>query len=84
VPRSQRPGESAWDVARREFEEETGHAAPDGPPIELVVYPGVYHGFYYSHFQPGTNLLGHWLEYNGAAVDDANHRLRQFLDHHLK
>ena len=56
----------------------------DGPPIELVVYPGVYHGFYYSHFQPGTNLLGHWLEYNGAAVDDANHRLRQFLDHHLK
>ncbi len=29
------PGESAWDVAVREFEEETGHAAPDGPPIVL-------------------------------------------------
>ena len=29
------PGESAWDVAIREFEEETGHPAPDGPPIEL-------------------------------------------------
>ncbi len=56
----------------------------DGPPIELVVYPGVYHAFYYSHLQPGTKLLGHWLEYNGAAVDDADHRLRQFLDHHLK
>jgi predicted NUDIX family NTP pyrophosphohydrolase len=28
-------GESAWDVARREFEEETGFPAPDGPAIEL-------------------------------------------------
>jgi predicted NUDIX family NTP pyrophosphohydrolase len=28
-------GEAAWDVARREFEEETGHPAPDGPSIEL-------------------------------------------------
>jgi predicted NUDIX family NTP pyrophosphohydrolase len=29
------PGEDPWDVARREFEEETGHAAPAGPAIEL-------------------------------------------------
>jgi predicted NUDIX family NTP pyrophosphohydrolase len=28
-------GEAAWDVARREFEEETGHPAPDGQPIHL-------------------------------------------------
>jgi predicted NUDIX family NTP pyrophosphohydrolase len=28
-------GEDAWDVARREFEEETGHPAPDGASIEL-------------------------------------------------
>jgi predicted NUDIX family NTP pyrophosphohydrolase len=28
-------GEAAWDVARREFEEETGHPAPDGESIEL-------------------------------------------------
>lgn len=28
-------GEAAWDVARREFEEETGHLPPDGEPIEL-------------------------------------------------
>jgi predicted NUDIX family NTP pyrophosphohydrolase len=28
-------GEAAWDVARREFEEETGHPAPDGKSIEL-------------------------------------------------
>ncbi len=29
------PGETAWDVARREFEEETGHRPPDGDAIEL-------------------------------------------------
>ncbi len=28
-------GEDPWDVARREFEEETGHPAPDGASIEL-------------------------------------------------
>jgi predicted NUDIX family NTP pyrophosphohydrolase len=28
-------GEAAWAVARREFEEETGHAPPAGDPIEL-------------------------------------------------
>ena len=56
----------------------------DGPPIELVVYPGAYHGFYYPQLQPGRTMFGHWLEYNGAAADDASHRLHQFLDHHLK
>ena len=43
----------------------------DGPPIELVVYPGAYHGFYYPHLQPGTTMFGHWLEYNGEAADNA-------------
>jgi dienelactone hydrolase len=56
----------------------------DGPPIELVVYPGVHHSFYYPHFQPGVNLFGHWLEYNDAAADDASSRLHRFLDRHLK
>jgi dienelactone hydrolase len=55
----------------------------DGPPIELVVYPGTYHGFYYPHLQPGMTVLGHWLEYNGQAADNAKHRLRQFLDRHV-
>jgi dienelactone hydrolase len=55
----------------------------DGPSVELVVYPGAHHGFYYPHLQPGTSLFGHWLEYNGEAADNATHRLRQFLDRHL-
>ena len=28
-------GEAAWDVARREFAEETGHPPPDGTPLDL-------------------------------------------------
>ena len=28
-------GEAGWAVARREFEEETGHPSPDGDPIDL-------------------------------------------------
>jgi dienelactone hydrolase len=56
----------------------------DGPPVELVVYPGAYHGFYYRHLQPGTDMFGHWLEYNGEAADNADHCLQQFLDRYLK
>jgi dienelactone hydrolase len=55
----------------------------DGPPIELVVYPGAYHGFYYPHLQPGRTMFDHRLEYNAAAADNADHRLHQFLDRHL-
>src|ERR1700730_8688359 len=56
----------------------------DGAPIELIVYPGGYHGFYYAYLQPGRTMFDHWLEYNGEAADNADHRLRQFLDRHLK
>jgi len=54
------------------------------PPVELIVYPGAYHGFYYSHLQPGMTLFDHWLEYNGDVADKADRRLEQFLDRHLK
>ncbi len=56
----------------------------DGPPVELVVYPGVYHGFYYQYLQPGRTIFEHWLEYNSAAADDATQRLHRFLDRYLK
>jgi predicted NUDIX family NTP pyrophosphohydrolase len=36
VPKGEfQDGETPWGVARREFEEETGHPAPDGEPIDL-------------------------------------------------
>ncbi|HKU05256.1 MAG TPA: dienelactone hydrolase family protein [Bradyrhizobium sp.] len=55
----------------------------DGPPVELVIYPGTYHGFYYEYLQPGRKMFDHWLEYNGEAADDADRRLHRFLDRHL-
>jgi dienelactone hydrolase len=55
----------------------------EGPPIEYVVYPGTHHSFYYPHLQPGRKLLGHWVQYNGDAADDASDRMRRFLNHHL-
>jgi dienelactone hydrolase len=56
----------------------------DGPPIELIIYPGAHHGFIYPHLKPGRIMFGHWLEYNAVAAEDASRRLRQFLDRYLK
>ena len=63
--------------------EKIGTWGTDGVPIDLVVYPGVHHGFYYPELQPGRAMLGRWLEYNEEAARDASRRMRQFLDRHL-
>jgi dienelactone hydrolase len=55
----------------------------EGPPIELVVYPGAHHGFYYPHLQPGMTVFGHRVEYNADAADNASVRMQQFLKRHL-
>ena len=55
----------------------------DGVPLELVVYPGVHHSFYYPELQPGRKIFGHWLEYNEEAATDATRRMREFLKRHL-
>ena len=55
----------------------------EGPPVDLIVYPGAHHGFYYPHLKPGMTAFGHWLEYNAAAANDAGGRMRQFLGRHL-
>ena len=55
----------------------------DGPPIDLVVYPSVHHGFYYPELQPGRTMFGHWLEYNEEAATDASRRMREFLNRHV-
>jgi dienelactone hydrolase len=56
----------------------------NGPPVELIVYPGAHHGFYYQYLQPGRTMFDHWLGYNGEAADNADQRLHQFLDRHLE
>lgn len=50
-----------------------------GAPIDLTVYPGAYHAFNFSEFQPGGRHFGHWLEYNEPAARDTEAKLRAFL-----
>jgi len=51
-----------------------------GIPIKLVVYPDAYHAFDASSLKTPVELLGHHLEYNQAADDQAGISLREFLD----
>lgn len=56
----------------------------EGPPVELVVYPGTHHGFYYPQLRRGATYFSHRLEYNAAAADNAARRLFQFLDRYVR
>ena len=59
-------------------------ARSDGSPITLHVYPGVHHAFDVAQLQPGIrNPLGHWLEYDKPAAQDAEQKVRAFLARHL-
>src|SRR5262249_59066138 len=72
--------------ARAGFEEGLGkrtqpHA--EGARIDLVIYPGAYHGFNFPRLQPGISFLGHWLEYDEHAAADAWHKVSAFLGQNL-
>ena len=59
------------------------HARPDSAPIAMTLYPGAHHAFDVVQLQPGRQVFGHWIEYNGAAAQDAEVRVRTFLGTHL-
>jgi dienelactone hydrolase len=50
-----------------------------GVPIELVVYPGAYHGFDIPDLATPVKFLGHHLEFNQAARDRSIDAIRDFL-----
>jgi dienelactone hydrolase len=56
----------------------------DGARIDLVVYPGAYHGFNFPQLQPGTSFLGHWLKYDQRAATDAWEKVTTFLATNVK
>ena len=51
--------------------------------LDLTVYPGAHHAFNFSSLKPGNRVFGHWREYNEAAAQDAEAKMRAFLAVHL-
>jgi len=51
----------------------------DGVPMQIIVYPGAHHAFDVPNLATPVQLLGHHLEYNPAAADQAMLALRDFL-----
>jgi dienelactone hydrolase len=51
-----------------------------GVPVELVVYPGAYHGFDVPGLATPVKYLGHHLEFNQAARDRSIDAIKDFLD----
>ena len=70
------PAERCRDMVR--------HARPDSAPTAMTVDPGAHHAFDVVQLQPGRQVFGHWIEYNGAAAEDAEARVRTFLAAHLE
>jgi dienelactone hydrolase len=54
-----------------------------GVPVRLIVYPGAYHAFDVPGLERPIELLGHHLEYNKPAADQASDVLREFLGNQL-
>jgi dienelactone hydrolase len=52
-------------------------------PVDLVIYPGAYHGFDAPILQPGLMIFGHWLAYNAEADKKARAATREFLARQL-
>src|SRR4051794_12600551 len=51
----------------------------DGVPIRLIVYPDAWHAFDAPQLQTPVQFLGHRLQFNQAAADQASEALREFL-----
>jgi dienelactone hydrolase len=51
--------------------------------VELVVYADTHHSFLDSERRAGRRFMGHWLEYNETAAEDASKRVRQFFERTL-
>ena len=67
-----------WNPAER-CREMAARSQPDGAKIVLSVYPGAYHAFDVLELKPGIRSLGHWLEFNQGAAEDAEGKTCTFL-----
>jgi len=51
----------------------------EGPPIQLIVYPGAYHAFDASTLRRPVRYFGHHIEFNQAVTEQSSEALHQFL-----
>jgi dienelactone hydrolase len=63
-------GRDDWGISRQQHQ---------GAPIKLIVYPGAYHAFDAAGLTTPVQLLGHHLEFNPSATDQAIGAVRDFL-----
>ncbi|MGQ3300740.1 dienelactone hydrolase family protein [Reyranella sp.] len=68
-------GESAIGTSRK---------PDDRSMVELVVYPDTHHSFLDPNVAAGAGYLGHWLQYNKAAANDAIVRAQRFWERWLE
>jgi len=54
-----------------------------GVPVQLIVYPEARHAFDAPGLERPIEFLGHRLEYNKPAADQASDALREFLAQHI-
>lgn len=63
-------GRDDWGISRQ---------SDQGIPIRLIVYPGAHHAFDAPGLTTPVQLLGHHLEFNPSATDQATGAVRDFL-----
>jgi dienelactone hydrolase len=51
-----------------------------GIPVKLLIYPGAHHAFDAPNLKMPIELLGHHLEYNESAAEQASIALHEFLE----
>jgi dienelactone hydrolase len=77
------PANDCRDMAAGRSGIGTSRQQGDRSMVDLVVYPDTHHSFLDPSIPMGTRHLGHWLQYNGTAVQDAMRRVRRFFNHWL-
>lgn len=58
----------------------TSRQKTDGALIQIVVYPGAYHGFDAVALRSPVTYFGHHMEFNKPATDQSREALRGFLE----
>jgi dienelactone hydrolase len=71
------PAEACRKMAAHESDISIGRPPSGGAPVKLVVYPNATHAF--DLVGPPQRYLGHFMEHDADAAEDAEAQMRRFL-----